>query len=55
MVFSGRDLDVVSTALIIDIVDNNTDYTVLPMPYNIVSFNVYIIRGIGMYFKVGML
>jgi len=47
MVFSGRDLDVVSTTLIIDIVDNNNDSTVLPMPYNIVSFIVYIIRGIA--------
>jgi len=54
VVFSGRDLDVVSTALIIDIIDNN-DSTVLPMPYNILSFIVYIIRGMGMYFKVGVL
>ena len=55
MAFSGRDLDVVSTALIIDIIDNNNDSTVLPMPYNILSFIVYIIRGMGMYFKVGVL
>ena len=37
LIFTGSDLDVVSTVLIIDIVDNTTNNTVLAMPYNIVS------------------
>ena len=38
--FTGRDLDVVSTVLIIDIVDNTTNSTVLAMPYEIISVSV---------------
>ena len=40
MIFAGRDLDVVSTVLIIDIVDITTNSTVLAMPYDIVSVSV---------------
>ena len=40
MIFAGRDLDVVSTVLIIDIVDNTTNSTVLAMPYDIVSVSL---------------
>ena len=40
MIFAGRDLDVVSTVLIIDIVDNTTNSTVLAMLYNIVSVSL---------------
>jgi len=46
VVFSGRDLDVLSTALIIDIVANSTEPL---MHYNIVSFTLYIIL---VYFSV---
>ena len=37
LIFTGSDLDVVSTVLIIDIMDNTTNSTVLTMPYDIVS------------------
>ena len=40
LMFTGRDLDVVSTVLIMDIVDNTTNSTVLAMPYEIVSVSV---------------
>ena len=40
LIFAGRDLDVVSTVFIIDIVDNTTNSTVLAMPYDIVSVSV---------------
>ena len=47
MTFSGRDLDVVSTILVIDIVDvsdntsdNTSNSTILEMPYSVVSITV---------------
>ena len=43
MTFSGRDLDVVSTILVIDIVDvsdNTSISTILEMPYSVVSITV---------------
>ena len=43
MTFSGRDLDVVSTILVIDIVDvsdNTSIRTRLEMPYSVVSITL---------------
>ena len=43
MTFSGRDLDVVSTILVVDIVDisNNISISTIPeMPYSVVSITL---------------
>ena len=42
LIFIGRDLDVVSTILIIDIVHSATSSTVLVEPYDIVSVSMSI-------------